>query len=48
MLGHEICGEIDQDITIRSISSKKGKETLKAGSRVVMSPVIPLLKMQLL
>jgi L-iditol 2-dehydrogenase len=38
------CGEIDQDITIRSISSKKGEETLKAGSRVVISPVIPCLK----
>jgi L-iditol 2-dehydrogenase len=44
ILGHEICGEIDQDITIRSISSKKGEETLKAGSRVVISPVIPCLK----
>jgi L-iditol 2-dehydrogenase len=44
ILGHEICGEIDQDITICSISSKKGKETLKAGSRVVISPVIPCLK----
>jgi L-iditol 2-dehydrogenase len=44
ILGHEICGEIDQDITIHSISSKKGKEILKAGSRVVISPVIPCLK----
>ena len=44
ILGHEICGEIDQDITFRSISSKKGKERLKAGSRVVISPVIPCLK----
>jgi L-iditol 2-dehydrogenase len=43
ILGHEICGEIDQDITIRSIS-KKRKETLKARSRVVISPVIPCLK----
>jgi L-iditol 2-dehydrogenase len=43
ILGHEICGEIDQDITIRSMS-KKGTETLKAGSRVVISPVIPCLK----
>lgn len=43
ILGHEICGEIDQDITVRSISSKK-EETLKAGSRVVISPVIPCLK----
>src|SRR5215469_15253030 len=33
--------KIDQDITIRSISSKKETETLKAGSRVVTSPVIP-------
>jgi len=26
ILGHKICGEIDQDITIRSILSKKGKD----------------------
>lgn len=41
ILGHEICGEIDQDV--RSISPR-GRETLKAGSRVVTSPVIPCLK----
>jgi L-iditol 2-dehydrogenase len=44
ILGHEICGEIVQDITIRSNFRKKGRETLKAGSRVVISPLVPCLK----
>lgn len=44
ILGHEICGEIEEDVTIRSIPPKRGTETLKAGSRVVVSPLIPCLK----
>src|SRR6266571_9042407 len=44
ILGHEICGEIEEDITIGSPSSKRSTETIKAGSRVAISPIIPCLK----
>jgi L-iditol 2-dehydrogenase len=43
ILGHEICGEIMEDIPIGSTSSKS-TETIKAGSRVAISPIIPCLK----
>lgn len=44
ILGHEICGEIEEDITIGSTSSERSTETIEAGSRVAISPIIPCLK----
>src|SRR5215813_3517804 len=44
ILGHEICGQIEKDIIIDSTFSKLGIEKIKAGSRVVISPIIPCLK----
>jgi L-iditol 2-dehydrogenase len=44
ILGHEICGEIDDDVAVCSIASNRDTQILKAGSRVVISPQIPCLK----
>ena len=44
ILGHEICGEIEKDTMIGSTTSERGKEIIKAGSRVVVSPIIPCLR----
>jgi L-iditol 2-dehydrogenase len=44
ILGHEICGEIEEDMTIGSTSSVGSTETIKAGSRVAISPIIPCLE----
>src|SRR5438132_13763329 len=44
ILCNEICGEIEEDITIGSTSSERSTETIEAGSRVAISPIIPCLK----
>jgi L-iditol 2-dehydrogenase len=44
ILGHEICGEIEEDVMIGSTSPERSTETIKAGSRVAISPIIPCLE----
>jgi L-iditol 2-dehydrogenase len=47
ILGHEICGQINRDVAVNTlVSSQKGtpqKYNIKAGSRVVVLPIIPCL-----
>lgn len=46
ILGHEICGQVNSDITVNSLGSDHGnitKRDIKAGSRVAVSPLIPCL-----
>jgi L-iditol 2-dehydrogenase len=46
ILGHEICGQVNSDIIINSSGSgqtNNTKRTIKAGSRVAVSPIIPCL-----
>jgi len=42
ILGHEICGQIDKDIHVTNTANDaKADTTIKAGSRVVVCPIIP-------
>ena len=46
ILGHEICGQIDKDITTTTTADSSTSTTytiIKAGSRVALSPIIPCL-----
>jgi L-iditol 2-dehydrogenase len=44
ILGHEICGQLDKDIVIASAADDiRTQTTIKAGSRVAVSPIIPCL-----
>jgi L-iditol 2-dehydrogenase len=42
ILGHEICGQIDKDVLVTNTAKVVGADTtIKAGSRVAVSPIIP-------
>jgi L-iditol 2-dehydrogenase len=44
ILGHEICGQLDKDVVITSTANDiRTQTTIKAGSRVAVSPIIPCL-----
>ena len=45
ILGHEICGEIEKDVVITETANGiRTRRTIKAGSRVAVSPIIPCLE----
>src|SRR5713101_2637636 len=44
ILGHEICGEIDKDVVVTNTANNvRTQTTIKAGSRVAVSPIIACL-----